>query len=578
MNQARPAHPIHIHPERAVAFIVARLSSSRFAAKQLQKIGGRSILSWIIDSLRQCHKLDEIVIATVNEAANIPLRELAAQEGLPCFWYEGEIDHVTTRLRKAAEKHSADICLLISADCPLIYAPAIDQLISELRAAPEADHLSILPNGNGQLPALEGVQVARLSAWQRADDLADRPELKEHQFPLIWLKPELFQAQTCRLAANLYAPAQRFSVDTHADLDFMIELHDRLEKQERPFNLPEVLNLMKQDPDLAMINAHVHQRRLVEPDHKALFIVDCGTPFGCGHLMRSLELADQLTERCGWPVTFMIDDEKTADLLQKRGRSFVWGAFARQAKSTRNHVTTHINEHSSSYSLLLIDIFDQRGPEPGWRKKLPGATPISVMDNRRDWAAEADLIITPGVTAAPLSPAFSRTKITHICGAENIILRREIRRARAKSYAKNLDLLVYLHDPQKIASIKKFATDNQLRCTILDSFTKEMPRLMAQAHFFISGFGISFYEALVLNTTPVCWPDSNAHRNDALNFYRHFNLPDCLLASAADLEQRLLPLIKGPTPPRPQISDGTPRLVNRLARLVAKQIAAEEER
>ncbi|MBW2097104.1 MAG: hypothetical protein JRI80_19795, partial [Deltaproteobacteria bacterium] len=53
--------------ERAVAFVVVRLSSSRLPEKQFRLIGDRSILQWIIDELRICKELDEIVIATVAE-------------------------------------------------------------------------------------------------------------------------------------------------------------------------------------------------------------------------------------------------------------------------------------------------------------------------------------------------------------------------------------------------------------------------------------------------------------------------------------------------------------------------------
>lgn len=554
--------------ERAIAFVVARLSSSRLPAKQLKRIGEKSILSWIIANLRDCTELDEIVIATVAEAANEPLRSFAAQEGLPCFWYQGEVDHVTTRLRKAAEEHAADICLLISADCPLINGPAIDLLIREMRSHPEADHLSILPDAMGQHAALEGVQVARISAWQRADDLADRPELKEHQFPLLWMRPELFSRHDCRLTENFYAPAHRFSVDTRADLEFMNCLHDKLAAQQKPFSLPEVLSLMKKEPQLAEINRHVHQRRLVEPNHKALFVVDSGPAFGFGHLMRSLELADQLTERQGWPVTFLIDDEATAELLTQRGLSFKWGAFARDATSHQRQTCHTLKELLPEYSLLVLDIYDQRGPTSPWREALAANLPIAVIDNRKSWAAEADLIITPGVTAQTAASTQHTSSASQISGVDCIILRREIRRERELKLNKELDLLVYLHDKQQRSAVADFVSRHGLRAKILASFTPEMPRLMAQARYYLSGFGISFYEALALGTTPICWPDSNAHQQDVLNFYQNLAVPPCLLASADDLETLLLPRLRTNAPPLPSLQDGTPHLVTALAALV----------
>lgn len=554
--------------ERAVAFVVARLSSSRLPAKQFKLIGDKSILSWIIDNLRACRELDEIVLTTVAEEANEPLRTFANQEGLPCFWYQGEVDHVTTRLRKAAEAYAADICLLISADCPLVYGPEIDQLIIQMRSRPKADRLIILPDAEGRQPALEGVQVARKKAWQLADDLADRPELKEHQFPLLWMRPELFSPHRCHLAKNLYAPAHRFSVDTRADLEFMNSLHDRLTAQNRPFTLPEALGLLQRDPELTKINRHVHQRRLAEPNHKVLIAIDSGAAFGFGHLMRSLEIADQLTERQGWPVVFLVDDEQTAKLLTQRGLAFKWGAFARETNPRQGQTCPPLKELLSEYSLLVLDIYDQRGATIGWREELNAPLPIAVIDNRLPWAAEADLIITPGVTAETCDIGVTPDAGNQLAGIDYLILRREIRRELGKNQVKELDLLVYLHDEKQRALVSDFASRYDLRAEILNSFSSEMPRLMAQARYYLSGFGISFYEALALGTLPVCWPDSKAHLRDVTNFYQCLAITPCILRSAADLETRLLPLLRSRLPLLPSLQDGTPRVIAALSALV----------
>jgi spore coat polysaccharide biosynthesis protein SpsF len=175
--------------ERSVAFIVARLTSSRLPKKQLRMIGDRPLLLWIIDNLRDSKELDELIIATPAEKANEPLKKFAMAERISCFWYEGHADHVTTRLRRAAETYRADICVLISGDCPLVYAPIIDCMIHKLKSNPDADVIRIDPDGSGQSPAAEGISVARNRAWRLADDLSDRPELKEHQFPIIRMHP-----------------------------------------------------------------------------------------------------------------------------------------------------------------------------------------------------------------------------------------------------------------------------------------------------------------------------------------------------------------------------------------------------
>ena len=96
------------------------------------------------------------------------------------------------RLNSAADLYAAEICLLISADCPLVHGPSVDALVRAMRGSPQADYLALPPNARGEACLLEGVQVARARAWRRADAMSDRPELREHQFPVISRNPDRF--------------------------------------------------------------------------------------------------------------------------------------------------------------------------------------------------------------------------------------------------------------------------------------------------------------------------------------------------------------------------------------------------
>ena len=330
-------------PLRTVAFVIARLTSSRLSRKQFRKIGDKPLLKWIADNLKQSKELDEIVITTVASPENVPLQQFAKENNLTCFWYEGDVDHVTNRLAEAAQKFNADICVLISGDCPLVYAPAIDFLIQVLKQNPNHDYVSVEPYYKNQMRALEGVFVARKDCWLRADGLSDSPDLKEHFFPIIFKRPDLFKGKRCFLPEELYFREHRFSVDTWADLEFMNRVHDELLIEDNScFDLPNALTLLRKKPQLLEINAHVHQRGVAEDLKDVLVVVDAGNSFGYGHFIRSLELALQLTERLSWPVTFLVDDEKAAKLLEEHGLRFIWGALGRDPGNPENHKTPPI--------------------------------------------------------------------------------------------------------------------------------------------------------------------------------------------------------------------------------------------
>ena len=556
-----------IKPERVVAFIPVRLSSSRLPEKHFRLIGSKTVLEWLIHNLRECKQLDEIVIATAAEFANEPLKVFSRNHDLPLFWYEGHIDHVTTRLRLAAEACQADICLLISGDCPLVHGPTVDFLIEEFRKKPKADILVIPTNNHGGHSALEGVLISRLSAWQKADDLADKPELKEHQFPLFWKRPELFARHKVCLPENLYTRKHRFSVDTWADLEFMNTLHDRLVANNQNFQLPEVAQLLQKEPQLFNINEHVHQRKLIDENHRVLIAIDAGGHYGYGHLMRSLELARQLTELKGWSTTFVVDHEDAECYLQQQGEKTLWAAFQRPTREGGHSTTVNISAQLPEYDLLILDIFDQRSADPGWRQQMNSPIPVVVIDNRQPWVKEADLLISPSVTVSTFQQQ-SNDYSSHLHGKNYLILRREIRRQQLIKTAKNLDLLIYLHDQKQRKPLVEFAHEHKLTVESIDGFTDKLPQLMASAKLYISGFGISFYEALALGTLPICLPDSKAHHQDALQFYQAFGLQPLLLDPDQDMTSVIMPLLRQPLEQLPKCNDGSPAIVRALSNLV----------
>jgi len=300
----------------SVAFIVARLSSSRLPGKQLRTIGGAPLLQWILSALKRCREVDRIVLATVAEVENQPLREWAGHQTIDCFWYEGATDHVTTRLRKAAEHYGADVCILISADCPLLDPQAIDALIRSLKATPGADY-AVTPNdADHQSCMLQGVLVATRDSWQRGDDVSDRPELKEHHFPVFGLRPDLFTALPCWLDPALYGLYHRLSIDTWSDLSFCNRLYDLLKGENKDFTLANVVDLLKKQPHLKTINQHVHQKKLIENTQRLLLAFSPALTLTAFAAYKKLAL--QIIDRLGWPIAFLNADEY-ADQIKEIG-------------------------------------------------------------------------------------------------------------------------------------------------------------------------------------------------------------------------------------------------------------------
>ncbi|WP_267928414.1 cytidylyltransferase domain-containing protein [Desulfolithobacter dissulfuricans] len=574
--------------ERTVAFIVARLGSSRLPGKQFRKIGRKMLLEWLLEELRRCRQVDKIVLATSAEPENGPLLSWSDKQGISTYSYPGGVNHVTTRLRRAAEKFSAEICVLVSGDCPLIHAPAIDQLVSSLKCHPEADFVAAKPDSQGHPPALQGISVARIKTWQRADDLSDRPALKEHHFPILHQRPDLFTCHRIALQKDLYAPFHhRYSIDTWADLEFHNVVHNTLAASGSTYSLPAVVNLLRQDQSLVSINSHVHQKGVGEIDRKVLMVVDAGEKYGYGHLMRSRELALQITERLGWSVTFLVTDLEATNSLEAVGLRVLpkdKDATDRSASLPMYNGKNPVEllglsapgntAWLASYDLVILDLNCQNNLPPGWRQRLPESSRVVIIDRLDDWTREADLVIIPGVTGQVPDSQSADGKPEILAGRDYVILRREISRLTDRKIPKNIDLLTYLHHEWQRDIIKKFSAATDLTVHIIEGQRPDFHYLMARSRVFLSGFGVSFYEALALGTYPVTWAFSAAHCRDARCFYRQTGLREIVVPTDAKQDELSRVINQALVEKTGQvIEDGTSNIVRKINSLLKQPCA-----
>src|SRR3954447_5944280 len=104
--------------ERVVATIEARMTSSRLPGKVLLPAVSKPLLELMVERLRRCRHVDEIVIATTEDASSDPLQELAQRLGIGCL--RGSEDDVLARVLGAAEAYDADVIVELTGDCSLI--------------------------------------------------------------------------------------------------------------------------------------------------------------------------------------------------------------------------------------------------------------------------------------------------------------------------------------------------------------------------------------------------------------------------------------------------------------------------
>lgn len=118
--------------QKTLGVIPARLAATRLPNKPLLEICGRPMIQWVWERCRRAKLLDDIVVATPDEAIAEACRSFGANAVLT----KPEHPTGTDRVAEVAATCDADIIVNIQGDEPLIAPEALDELI---RAFTESD-------------------------------------------------------------------------------------------------------------------------------------------------------------------------------------------------------------------------------------------------------------------------------------------------------------------------------------------------------------------------------------------------------------------------------------------------------
>lgn len=115
---------------RIVGVIPVRMASSRFPGKPLARILGTTMLEHVYRRSRACAALDEVLVATCDEA----IRAAAESFGAPVLMTSDQHRGATERVAEAARTCEADVIVLIQGDEPMLRPEMLEELIAPLHA------------------------------------------------------------------------------------------------------------------------------------------------------------------------------------------------------------------------------------------------------------------------------------------------------------------------------------------------------------------------------------------------------------------------------------------------------------
>lgn len=241
---------------RVVASIEARMGSSRLPGKVLMDINGRPSLSRLVQRLRACTTLDDIVVATSTDPRDDAIAGWAKSEEVAVF--RGSKDDVLQRVVDAQTFMTSDIVVEVTGDCPLICPDIIDMGVHTFLA----NDVDVVTNTRvPSYPMGADVQAFRTQALAWVAAHVTDAAVREHVSLYFYEQPEKYRVMHLIAPRQWAAPRTRLQLDYEEDLRFIRAVYAKLEPRlGGVFGLDEIMALLRAEPDLTAINIDCEER------------------------------------------------------------------------------------------------------------------------------------------------------------------------------------------------------------------------------------------------------------------------------------------------------------------------------
>jgi spore coat polysaccharide biosynthesis protein SpsF (cytidylyltransferase family) len=238
---------------RTLAFIQARMSSTRFPGKVLQPIQGLASIVYMARRASMARLLDGVVVLTSTTSSDDPLAECVQAAGIPLF--RGDLDDVLKRFVDAARHYDAQEIVRLTGDCPLIDPAIIDAVITARRNAAVDYSSNIDPP---TFPDGLDVECCTRAALEHAGKAALRRGEREHV--TLWMRSDEAGLSRTNVRAIANLSHVRLTVDYPDDLEVVRRIV--AEAATGAPDLFDILRILSGQPDILTLNAHSRNEAL----------------------------------------------------------------------------------------------------------------------------------------------------------------------------------------------------------------------------------------------------------------------------------------------------------------------------
>ena len=226
------------------------MHSTRLPGKVMLPILGKPMLQHMIERLRGCYILADIIVATTQSSPEI----IQLCKDLNVGYWVGSEEDVLGRVLGAARFYDVDIVVELTGDCPLQDPAMVDKVVADYLLG-GADFVS----NNLEYTAPRGFdcRVFPTKNLEMVASLTNDPIDHEHVSLYMWEHPEIFICRNVRTEDLPPGDTYRLTVDT---MDDFLVIKILFEDLPPGFTLYDVIQYLNGHPWVAALNQHVQQK------------------------------------------------------------------------------------------------------------------------------------------------------------------------------------------------------------------------------------------------------------------------------------------------------------------------------
>ncbi|WP_421781057.1 cytidylyltransferase domain-containing protein [Kiloniella litopenaei] len=231
-------------------YLSIRNKATRLPNKSLLPLGGKPLVVFILDRLKEIKGEESVVLCTSDHNEDVILTQWAKESGVSFF--QGNQGDKLHRYYETSKAFDHEAMLIIDGDDPFV---SIDHAKQTIVALEETDADLVLFDNLPTGAMAFGLKRATLQKYFEHN----KEGSTEVWAPILRTLPDLRELTLYEADSALTHTHARLTIDYEEDYRFCSAVIKTLESQNQDISYPNIISLLRNKPELTKINSKVRE-------------------------------------------------------------------------------------------------------------------------------------------------------------------------------------------------------------------------------------------------------------------------------------------------------------------------------